>query len=98
MKKSVLFLMISILAASNSFCQSVEVSLNVVRRIANQNAAALWGDVSPAEPISYYSASDELIGYRFNYAIENPFQMRHCLYKRASKPLRIVTYVRYVKD
>lgn len=57
----------------SSYSQSRYVPLDEVCKIADQNASALWGNVSSAEPIAYYAANDELIGYRFNFAIGKSF-------------------------
>jgi uncharacterized protein (TIGR02145 family) len=73
MKKLTFFLMAIFVLNLPSYSQSRYVSLDEVRKIADQNAAALWGNVYSAQPIAYYSANDELIGYRFNYAIGKPF-------------------------
>jgi hypothetical protein len=72
--KNIVFFLIAFYGTSfQSYSQFTEVPFNEVKNIADQNAAALWGNVYSAQPIAYYSANDELIGYRFNYAIGKPF-------------------------
>jgi type IV secretory pathway ATPase VirB11/archaellum biosynthesis ATPase len=73
MKKFTFLLMAIFVLNLPSHSQSRYVSLDEVRKIADQNASALCAIVSSAEPIAYYAANDELIGYRFNYAIGKPF-------------------------
>ena len=61
------------LIAVISFSQTQQVPLEEIQKIANRNAEALWGNVSPGEPIAYYAPNDEIIAYRFNYAINQAF-------------------------
>jgi len=72
MKNILLTLMAVIIATAPSFNQTNEAPFSLVKKIADQNASALWGTVSSSDPIAYYSANDELIGYRFNFAIGKP--------------------------
>ncbi len=48
-------------------------SAEVVGQIAFQNAQSLYGEVFGTEPLPLYDAADELIGYRFDFAIGRPF-------------------------
>ncbi len=49
------------------------ISVEDAQIIANKNATIKWENVSPAEPIIYYSADDKIVAYRFNYAINKSF-------------------------
>jgi hypothetical protein len=49
------------------------IPLETVKAIADRNAQALWGYVYSAEPIPYYGFDDEIVAWRFNYAIGKPF-------------------------
>jgi len=85
MKTLALLLMTNIILYLSLFSQTAIVPLHEVRKIADQNAAALWGYVSPADPIAYYAANDELIGYRFNYAIGKHFPEKEMLQEQCRK-------------
>ncbi len=61
------------------FSQTRIIPVKDVQTIADRNAASLWGDVSPAEVIPYYNAQDEIIGYRFNYAIGKGFPSKQSI-------------------
>jgi len=56
--------------------QQNQIPLETIKEIADRNAAALWGNVDPDDPIPYYSAQDEIIAYRFNYSIDKPFPQK----------------------
>jgi hypothetical protein len=57
------------------------IPLNVIREIADRNAQSLWGEVHPAIPIPYYGTDNEIIAWRFNYAIGKSFPDTEFLYK-----------------
>ena len=50
-----------------------EISLSDVVEIGNRNAAQMWGEVFPAEPIPYYGPDDEIIAYHLNYSLKGAF-------------------------
>ncbi len=49
------------------------VGLDKLQQIADRNAEFIWGNVSPAEAIPYYSTDEEIVAYRFNYALGKNF-------------------------
>lgn len=53
--------------------ETAYISINKAQEIADRNAATLWGEVDPGEPIVYYSLDDKVVAYRFNYAINTQF-------------------------
>ena len=53
--------------------QADQVPFETIRAIADRNAQAIWGDVSPTDPIPYFGLDDEIIAWRFNYSIGKPF-------------------------
>jgi hypothetical protein len=55
------------------------VPFEMIKGIADRNAASLWGDVYPADPIPYYGIDDEIVAWRFNYSIGKPFPERESL-------------------
>ena len=70
MKK--LFLLIFIFTAV-LYAEVAIVPIDKATEIADRNAASLWGDVDPGEPIIYYSIDENVVAYRFNYAINTQF-------------------------
>jgi len=50
-----------------------EISLSDVVEIGKRNAAQMWGEVFPAEPIPYYGPNDEIIAYHLNYSLNGAF-------------------------
>jgi hypothetical protein len=71
-----------------SFAQTEYVSLDQVRKVADQKALTLWGNVSSSEPLAYYSKDDELIGYRFTYAINQQFPGKELLLKQCREAFK----------
>ncbi|MFU8842823.1 MAG: carboxypeptidase regulatory-like domain-containing protein [Bacteroidales bacterium] len=55
------------------------VPFETLKEIADRNAASLWGDVYPAEPIPYYGIDDKIVAWRFNYSIGRPFPSKETL-------------------
>ena len=70
MKK--LFILIFIFTAV-LYAEIAIVPIDKAKVIADRNAATLWEDVNPGEPIVYYSLDDNIVAYRFNYAIKTQF-------------------------
>ena len=70
MKKLFLFVFIF---TTVLYAQTAIVPLDKAQVIADRNAATLWGNVNPGEPIIYYSVDDNVVAYRFNYAINTQF-------------------------
>ena len=67
---SITLLLISVFASA----QSIEtVPFQEIKKIADKNAQAYWGDVYPSDPIPYYGLDEEIIAWRFNYSIGGPF-------------------------
>ncbi len=74
MKKQLLTMITFLLIGIFASAQSIQtVSFSEIRPIADRNAASLWGDVYPAEPIPYYGLDDEIIAWRLNYSIAEQF-------------------------
>ncbi len=89
MKKFTRILLGVMLTGQFSFGQTEFVPLTQVRMIADQKAMALWGKVSSSEPLAYYSKDDELIGYRFTYAINKPFPEKEWLKQQCDEAFSI---------
>ncbi|GEM_PF-1672829 len=86
MKKLVIVFMLCLLGALHA--ETRIVSLTDARRIADSNAAILWGgNLGSAEPIPYYGPDDKIIAYHFNYAIGRPFPDKHSLQQRSGEAL-----------
>ncbi|MCX6305619.1 MAG: T9SS type A sorting domain-containing protein [Bacteroidetes bacterium] len=73
------FLFGLVLTGQMAFTQTEFVSFTQVKQVADQRAATLWGNVNSSEPLAYYTQNDELIGYRFTYAINKQFPDRKLL-------------------
>ena len=69
MKKITQILFWVIFIGQFAFAQTEYVPLTQVKSVADQKAQVLWGSVYSSEPLAYYSQNDELVGYRFTYAI-----------------------------
>ena len=61
------------------FADVTIVPLDKAKEIADRNAATMWGNVDPVEPIVYYSLDDNVVAYRFNYAINTQCQDRQTI-------------------
>ena len=71
MKKIMLLLLLISISALSAEFEIVE--LHQLQQIADQNAEHMWGIVSASEPIPYYANDDQIVAYRFNYAIGKSF-------------------------
>ncbi|NQV02511.1 MAG: hypothetical protein HQ542_07685 [Bacteroidia bacterium] len=83
MKKLVLSIIAFAIAVA-MYAQADPVPFNDVNQVADQRAQSLWGDVQSGDPITYYSKSDELIGYRFTYSIGEPFPEENALLQQCN--------------
>jgi hypothetical protein len=84
MKNLVIVFLLCLLGALHA--ETRIVSLTDARRIADSNAAILWGgNLGSAEPIPYYGPDDKVIAYHFNYAIGRPFPDKHSLQQRSEE-------------
>ncbi|HNY04104.1 MAG TPA: hypothetical protein PKG48_16030, partial [Bacteroidales bacterium] len=80
MKKIIFFILLGVLMTLHrGFAQTAYVPFDQVKKVADTRAASLWGNVSGSEPLAYYSQTDELVGYRFTYAINGLFPDRTLL-------------------
>jgi len=77
MKKLILIFVCTISAILTISAQQRHIPLADITRIANENAEILWGTVYPADPIPYYSVDGEIVAWRFNYSIGEPFPSRN---------------------
>lgn len=74
MKQQISTLITMLLFCVFASAQTIEtVPFNIIKKIADRNAQADWGDVYPSEPIPYYGLDEEIIAWRFNYSIGVPF-------------------------
>jgi|GEM_PF-1743644 len=74
MKKLITTLISMLLLSTFINSQNIEtVQYSLIERIADKNAHSHWGDVYPSDPIPYYGLDDEIIAWRFNYSIGEPF-------------------------
>ena len=71
MKKIMLLLLLISISALSAEFEIVE--LHQLQQIADQNAEHMWGIVSASEPIPYYANDDQIVAYRFNFAIGKSF-------------------------
>jgi len=84
MRKLVIVFLLCLLGTL--YAETRIVSLTDARRIADSNAAILWGgNLGSAEPIPYYGPDDKIIAYHFNYAIGRPFPDKHSLQQRSGE-------------
>jgi uncharacterized Zn-binding protein involved in type VI secretion len=91
MRKIKLFLFILMLLSffTSLAALPAELSPNQIRQIADKYAKQLWGNqLSPAEPIPYYSPDDKIIAYHFNYAIGKDFPDRETLQQRSEEAFK----------
>ena len=79
MKKITQILFVIMFISQFTIAQTEYVPLTQVKGVADQKAQVLWGNVYSSEPLAYYSKDDELIGYRFTYAINKPFPEKKLL-------------------
>ena len=61
------------------YAEVTTIPLDKAKIIADRNAATLWETVDPGEPIVYYSLDDNVVAYRFNYAINTKFPDKQTL-------------------
>ena len=86
MKKfTTLLLLCAMFSGQALFAGTESIPLNQVKQVADQRAASLWGSVNAAEPLAIYTQQDELIGYRFTYAVNAPFPDRQTLIRQCSE-------------
>lgn len=80
MKRIFIIYFCSLLILSGLQAQDLSVPYDQIRQIAERNAQSRWGTVSPGEPLACYSKDDQLIGYRFTWALNNQFPDKESLY------------------
>jgi len=61
------------------YAEATVIHLDQAKQIADRNAITLWENVTPGEPIVYYSLDDKVVAYRFNYAINSQFPDKQTL-------------------
>nr|NQU90241.1 hypothetical protein [Bacteroidota bacterium] len=77
MKARIFTLILAMVWSTMAVCQTYNmIPAKEIQEIAIRNAQALWGDVYPADPIPYYGQDDEIVAWRFNFSIGEPFPDR----------------------
>jgi len=89
MKKLVITLAVSLIAMFTASGQQKQISLDDITRIADENAAVVWGNVYPSDPIPYFSQNGEIVAWRFNYSIGLLFPERNELLAACDQAKRV---------
>jgi len=79
MKKLLVSFLIVVGICQEIIGQYNPVSPDQVKLIAIRNAQALWGEVYPADPLTYYGLDEQPMAYMFNFSIGKPFPSKETL-------------------
>jgi hypothetical protein len=81
-KRILYFLVLLLVVATTLFGDDTTISLTEATEIAFRNAKHLWGDCYSDEPLPYHDENGKLIGWRFNFSVDNQFPDREILLER----------------